>query len=99
MVLQNILLELEMAKAPVGKMLRKGTDFHVLGIGFKKHMILPEHKSSLPAKLVVIQGEVVYNSDAGPLILGLYDEHEIQVDQLHWIKANEDSMIIVVKGV
>lgn len=98
MILQNILLELETAKSPVGKMLRKGTDFHVLGIGFKKDMVLPEHKTNLPARLIVIQGEVVYHSDAGPLILGRYDEHEIQRNKLHWIKANEDSLIMVIKG-
>ena len=98
MVLKDIVSELATAEKPVGKMLRKGDDFHVLGIGFNKGMILPEHKSSLRARLIVIKGEVVYNCDSGATTLGLYDEYEIPIDELHWVKANEDSLILVIKG-
>ena len=98
MTLKNIVKELATAEKPVGKMLRKGEGFHVLAIGFKKHMILPKHTSSLPARLVVIKGEVVYNNDLGPNPLALYDEYEIPVDEPHWVEASEDSIILVIKS-
>lgn len=98
MIIKNILNELKSAEKPVGKMLRKGTGFHVLAIGFKKDMILPEHTSSLPARLVVIKGGVTYNNAEGPTRLGLYDEYEIPVDEPHWVEASEESIIIVIKG-
>ncbi len=98
MILKKIVSELESAEKPVGKMLRKGNDFQVLAIGFKKGMILPEHTTQLPARLVVIKGEVEYHCNHSSTTLELYDEYEIPVDELHWVKANEDSMIIVIKG-
>ena len=98
MVIKNILKELESADKPVGKMLRKGEDFHVLAIGFKKDMILPEHTTSLPARLVVIKGAVTYNNAKGPNKLELYDEYEIPVDEKHWVVASEESVILVIKG-
>ena len=98
MVLQEIISELRSAEKPVGKVLSKGEDFHVLAIGFNKDMILPEHKSNLRARLVVIKGEVIYHCDSGATSLALYDEYEIPVDEPHWVKANEDSLILVIKG-
>lgn len=98
MIVKEILTQLDTAEKPVGKVLRKGEHFHVLAIGFKKDMILPEHTSSLPARLVVIKGEVVYNDAKGPHQLGLYDEIEIPVDDPHWVEASKDSLIFVIKG-
>lgn len=98
MILANIKAELETATQPVGKMLRKGDDFHVLAIGFKNGMILQEHKSALPARLVVLEGEVVYHSAKGASALSRYEEHEIPVNELHWVEARQDSLILVIKG-
>ena len=98
MTIKNIVKELETAEKPVAKMLRKGDGFQVLAIGFKKDMILPKHTTSLPARLVVIKGEVVYNNEKGPNPLALYDEYEIPVDEHHWVTASEDSIIMVIKG-
>lgn len=98
MVIRSVLAELETASGPVGKMLRKGDDFHVLVIGFKEGMILPQHTTALPARLVVIQGEVIYNSPRGASALDLYDEYEIPVDEKHWVEARKDSIIMVIKG-
>ena len=98
MIIKDILKQIETAEKPVAKMLRKGEHFHVLAIGFKKDMILAEHTSSLPARLLVVKGAVVYNDAQGPHPLGLYDEFEIPVDDPHWVEASEDSLILVIKG-
>lgn len=98
MTIKNLISELEASVKPVGKMLRKGEDFHVLAIGFKERMVLEEHKTNLPARLLVIKGEVIYNNDHSATTLGLYDEYEIPVDELHWVEAIRDSIILVIKG-
>ena len=98
MTIKEIVKELETAEKPVAKMLRKGEAFNVLAIGFRKGMVLTKHKSNLPARLVVIKGEVVYNNDSKGTTLSLYDEYEIPVDEIHWVEANEDSIITVIKG-
>lgn len=98
MTLEEITTEVENSGTPVAKILRKGEKFHVLAIGFKKGMLLPEHKSDIPARLVVIKGEVVYNTHNNSTILGLYREYEIPVGEFHWVEAKEDSLILVIKG-
>ncbi len=99
MNLKNILLELEASEKPVGRMLRKGEDFHVLAIAFKERMVLEEHKTNIPARLLVIKGEVIYNNDHSATTLGLYEEYEIPVEELHWVEATQDSIILLIKGV
>ncbi len=72
MVLQQIEFELKSAEGPVAKILRKGKDFTVLAIGFQKNMLLKKHNSKVPARIVVIKGEVVYNSENGATKIGLF---------------------------
>ncbi len=98
MILKEIIKALDSSNDPVYKMLWKGETTHTLAIGFKKDMLLKKHKSDIPARIVVIKGEVVYNSDNGSTTLGLYDEYEIPVKEFHWVEANEDSMMLVIKG-
>jgi len=98
MVLKEIIKDLESSKDPVYKMLHKWETSHILAIGFKKGMLLKKHKSDIPARIVVIKGEVVYSSDNGSTTLGLYDEYEIPVKEFHWVEANEDSLMLVMKG-
>lgn len=98
MIIKEIISELESSAKPVYKMLRKGENYHVLAIGFNKNMILEKHKSNIPARILVIKGEVVYNHDGGNTTLGLYDEYEIPVEETHWVEAKEDSMMLVIKG-
>lgn len=98
MILKEIIQELETSKDPVYKMLRKGETSHILAIGFKKNMLLKKHKSDIPARIVVIKGEVVYHNENGSTTLSLYEEYEIPVKEFHWVVANEDSLMLVMKG-
>lgn len=97
-ILKEIIQDLESSKDPVYKMLWKGENSHTLAIGFKMGMQLKKHKSDISARIVVIKGEVIYNSDEGAVTLGVYDEFQIPVKEYHWIDANEDSLMLVMKG-
>ncbi len=98
MVLKEIISELETAEKPVAKMLRRRENFHVLAIGFRKGMTLAKHTSHLPARLVVLKGEIIYGNDLSATALALYDEYEIPVNEVHWVEAKKDSLIILIKG-
>ena len=97
-ILKEIVKELETSEKPVPKILWQGEKSHILAIGLKKGMLLSKHNSKIPARIVVIKGEIVYNNDNGGTALSLYDEHEIPVEEYHWVEAMEDSMMLVLKG-
>lgn len=79
-------------------LVRKGEELQLLAISFKKDMVLPKHLSKVPARLVVLKGNVMYSNAIGSINLGLYEEHEIPVEEPHWVEATEDSLILVIKG-
>ena len=98
MIIKEILAELETKEHPIAKALFKREGFKVLALGFKKEMILKEHKANVPTKLVVLQGAVIYKSDVTMLTLNQYDEFEIPVNELHAVTALEDALCMLIQG-
>lgn len=98
MILKDVLAQTENAEKPVVKRLQEGKDFHVLAIGLKETVVLKEHKTDVPAKLVLIKGQVVFKTAEAEVTLGLYDEHVINVGELHSVEALKDSLFLVIKG-
>jgi len=98
MILKEILSKIPKADNPIIKIIHKNDSFKVIGIGFKKGAILKEHLTALPAKLMVIQGEVVYREHDKTIVLQQFDEYEIPVNELHSVEANKDSLCILTKG-
>ena len=60
MIITSILEELESATNPVAKPLHKSENGKAICIGFKKGMLLKEHKAHLPTTLVVLKGNIVF---------------------------------------
>lgn len=77
---------------------RQGKDLKCLCIGFRKGMILPKHKSNVPTRLVVLIGEVEFYDPNGSTTLSLFDEYEIPVEEMHWVEAREESLILLIKN-
>ncbi len=98
MILKDVLAKIETADKPVVKRLQEGKNFHVLAIGLKEKVVLEEHKSNVPAKVVVIKGQVIFKTSGLEITLGLYDEHVINVGELHSVEALKDSLFLVIKG-
>ena len=98
MILNDILKELNTADKPIVKRLQEGKGFHVLAIGLKNKVVLKEHKTDVPAKLVVIKGQVIFKSGNVMVTLNTYDEHTINVKEMHSVEAIEDSLFLVIKG-
>ena len=97
-ILKEVLKEVESAKKPVVKKLQEGKEGHVLAIGMQAEVVLKEHKSDIPAKIVVIKGQIAYNAGDNQKIISLYEEHDIPVAEYHWVQALKDSLFLVIKG-
>lgn len=95
---KDILQKLENAVNPVAQVVQNTSCSKVMVIAFKKGMILKEHKTDVPAKLLVIKGNVIYKEENQQNELFLYDEQEIPVAVLHSVEAMEDSLCLLFKG-
>ena len=98
MTLKEVLKEMEAAKKPVVKKLQEAKEGHVLAIGMQAEVILKEHKSDIPAKIVVIKGQIAYNAGDKQTLLDLFEEYNIPVGEYHWVQALKDSLFLVIKG-
>lgn len=98
MTIKQILKDLESAKRPVAKVLQSGTNFKVISIGFTKNMVLEDHKTDIPAKLIVLEGKVVYKEGEKMVMLSQYEETPIPASVIHSVTALEDSLCLVIKG-
>lgn len=98
MIIKELLEQLETSNHPVAKPLRKGEHFKVVAIGFKKGMVLKEHKTALPAKLIVLAGSVLYKEGTISKTLHQYDETEIPEHVLHAVECIEDALCMLIQG-
>ncbi len=98
MIIKEAIAELESKGNPVAKLMHTGVAFKVIILAFKKGMSLKEHKTSVPTKLTVINGNVKYSSDNLIRTIDTYEELEIPLEEIHSIEALEDSLCILIQG-
>lgn len=98
MIIKEVKEELKTSDHPVAKSLHHGTGFKVLIMGFRKGMILKEHKAHIPSKLTVLEGAVIYTEENRIVKLMQYDEVEIPIEITHAVKAIEDSLCVLTQG-
>lgn len=98
MIIKEIKADLATAKRPVARILKSGDSFKVIMIGFKDKMILDDHKTDISAKLVLLEGKVIYKEGEKAVMMSQYDEVEIPVNIIHSVTALADSLCMVVKG-
>jgi hypothetical protein len=98
MVIQEIQDKLMSASKPVARLYYKSGDVKTVFIGFKKDMILDQHKTHLPARLMVITGKVTYVQASEKTILNQYEYKDIPVDIMHEVHADEDSLCMLIQG-
>ena len=98
MIINEVLAQLETANAPVVKVLQAHAAGKTLVLGFKAGMILKEHRTSVPARLLVADGAVTYKQEGKSVPLAKYADLEIPVDVLHAVEALEDSVCLLLVG-
>lgn len=98
MIIKNLLNQLEKADMPVAKIIQSNENYKAILIGLKKGMIWKEHKTTVPTRLLVMEGSVVYKTDIEGISLQKHDDLEIPIHVLHALEANEDSLCILIQG-
>ena len=95
---QKLFQKLETAENPVAIAIQKTATTKAVAIAFKKGMILKEHKTEVPALLLVVKGSVVYREHNLEEQIIIYHEKKIPTEILHSVEALEDSLCILFKG-
>jgi quercetin dioxygenase-like cupin family protein len=98
MIIKELLFQLKSSSYPVAKILQKSEHHKVLIIGFKKGMILKEHKTNFPSKLIVLNGALFYKQNKLHKHLLQYDETDIPVNCLHSVECIEDAICLLAQG-
>ena len=98
MTILDIKEKLETATNPVARLYYKVEGCKTLFIGFKKGMTLEQHKTHLPARLMVITGKVTYVQAGEKTLLNMYEYKDIPVNVLHEVHAEEDSLCLLIQG-
>ena len=98
MIIKNVLSQLESAAGPVVKAWQKNEHGKVLVLGFKKGMILKEHQTALPAKLLIIDGRVSYREGITSVTINKFEDMDIPVNVPHSVEALEDSICLLIQG-
>ena len=95
---QELFQKLETAENPVAIAIQKTATTKVVAIAFKKGMILKEHKTEVPALLLVVKGGVVYREHNLEEQILTFQEKKIPTEVPHSLEALEDSLCILFKG-
>jgi hypothetical protein len=95
---KDLFIKLETAENPVALAIQKTATTKAVAIAFKKGMILKEHKTEVPALLLVVKGSVLYKEHNMEEQILIYHEKNIPTDILHSLEALEDSLCILFKG-
>lgn len=98
MIIQEIHEKLKSSTKPVARLYYKSGDVKTIFIGFKKGMILDQHKTHLPARLMVMSGKVTYIQESELTNLRQYEYKDIPVDIMHEVHADEDSLCMLIQG-
>ncbi len=95
---KNIMKALETSSHPEARALHKGDNFKILMIGFKKGMVLSDHKAHITAKLTVLNGNVLYREKDRQINLAQYEEVDIPLEVTHSVEALADSLCLLTQG-
>lgn len=98
MIIKEVISELEQSSTPVVRVLQNRTAGKVLVLGFKKGMVLKEHQTAVPARLVIMEGAVNYKQEGKSVMLTKFSDHEIPVKVMHAVEAVEDSICLLIVG-
>ncbi len=98
MIIQEIQEKLMSAAKPVARLYFKSGDVKTIFIGFKQGMVLDQHKTHLPARLMVINGHVTYVQTGESTPLSQYEYKDIPVNIMHEVHADEDSLCMLTQG-
>jgi quercetin dioxygenase-like cupin family protein len=87
MIIEQVREQMASATGPVVKILKQGNGYKVIAIGLKKGAVLKEHKTAVPATLIVTEGNVTYHEHERSVELKRDADFEIPINVLHSLLA------------
>jgi quercetin dioxygenase-like cupin family protein len=98
MIIHSAITDLASAQSPIIRILHEGVNSKALVLTFKEGMTIKEHKSNVPATLVVMSGKINFHNAITTVTLEKYDNFSIIPEELHAVTALEDSVCLLLKG-
>jgi quercetin dioxygenase-like cupin family protein len=83
---------------PVIKILHRGVGFKCIIIGLDEGVILPEHTTSIPAKLSILEGKITYIEGDKEISLNKFETIEIPLNTVHSLHAQKKSICLLTSG-
>ena len=96
--MNTVLHKLKTSNMPVTKVIQESDAFKIISIGLNKNVKLKKHTAPDRAKLVVLQGEVIYKNEEHSVSLKPFDEHEIPLNEEHEVEAVEEALCLLIIG-
>ncbi len=85
-------------KAVSAKPLFKGEEGSVVSLQIQKDGLLDKHITKVPALLVCVSGEVIFEDERGlRQTLSTGDYHHIEAQLTHWVSGVRDSQLLLIK--
>ena len=85
------------SESPIIKNIFHANGSSVIAIGMKSGAVLDKHKAPYRAKLMVIKGEIDFNTETESRRLAVYDSYDIPLDVTHSVEAYEDALFLLMQ--
>jgi quercetin dioxygenase-like cupin family protein len=76
--------------------IRKTETMNVFAVGLLKGQVLSQHKTPIPALLVVLKGAILFRINSEEIELAAMDTYQIPVDVLHEAVGVEEENIFMI---
>ncbi len=81
---------------PVVEKIYQADGSKLIAIGMKKGVVLADHKAPSKAKIMVIKGEIDFNTETNSIRLAVSDSLDIPLDVTHSVEAYEDALFLLL---
>ena len=87
--------ELKQRNEPVIKKIHDKNGIKIMAIGMARGVALAEHVAPCKAKLLVIKGEIDFNTETESRRYGCYESYDIPKDVKHSVVAWDDAIFLL----
>lgn len=95
-MLKDLIEKLPNSDKPLTKVLLKNENTKVIAVGLKKGVVLNDHKAPGATKLIVVKGEIKYTTVQNEIVLRLFDEYDIPLEEIHRVEGLQDSLFLLL---
>lgn len=87
--------QLKTSSAPIIKKIHEENGTTITAIGLRRGVELPEHEALRPSRLLVIKGEVDFNTSTESRRYACYESYDIPLFTKHSVVAWDDAIFLL----